>query len=199
MAWSDAQICAQVFAGNIDAYTTLYEQYKKSIYNYIRQFSNYDQEATDTITTDVFITLFNYCQKNIVTNFRSLAYTTARRLSINWFEKHKNVSYVSNDEQRDTFVDEKTLQANEQLERNYRQEKLTECLRYLKSEYREVLYLYYFEQKDYQSIGELIGMTKNTVWTMISRAKKKLHTIIEQQWLLDVFTDYYQDNHEKDT
>ena len=69
----------------------------------------------------------------------------------------------------------------------YRKEALYQCLEHLSPEHREVLYLYFFDQKDYNQIADLIGSNKNSVGTMISRAKKKLQSIAKSNWFDHIF------------
>jgi len=54
----------------------------------------------------------------------------------------------------------------------------------LDNKYKEVIILYYFEQKDYSEIAQILGTSKNTVGSWIKRAKDKLKEIIENDDLL---------------
>ena len=54
----------------------------------------------------------------------------------------------------------------------------------LKPQYAEVLILYYFEEMRYEEIAEIIKSNKNTVGTLLSRAKQQVKVLIEGDTLL---------------
>jgi len=190
MTYWDKHYLTQLYHGESQAYSFLYEKYKKKIYNYIWNFLNYDTEAATAITTDVFIKLFEYWSKNLVENFNALAYRTAHNLSVNWINKRQKETYIKDDKQRDEMQD-KWIDSHDNMKANtnkeYRKDALHQCLEHLSPDQREVLYLYFFEQKDYNEIADLIGSNKNSVGTMISRAKKKLQSIAESNWFQNIF------------
>jgi DNA-directed RNA polymerase specialized sigma24 family protein len=46
--------------------------------------------------------------------------------------------------------------------------------------------LYYYEDKSYEEIAQIIGSNKNTVWTLLSQAKKKLQEFVNREWTRDI-------------
>ena len=46
--------------------------------------------------------------------------------------------------------------------------------------YREVIHLYYYEGYSAQEIGEILGISANTVYTRLARARKKLKGRLEE-------------------
>ena len=61
---------------------------------------------------------------------------------------------------------------------------LQSILSQLDPQYSEVLILYYFEEMKYEEIAEIIGSNKNTVGTLLSRAKQQVRLLIEKDALL---------------
>jgi RNA polymerase sigma-70 factor, ECF subfamily len=53
------------------------------------------------------------------------------------------------------------------------------ALRKIKPKYREVIVLYYFEEKSYEEIATILGLSTNSVGTKIRRAKQQLKKILE--------------------
>ena len=53
-----------------------------------------------------------------------------------------------------------------------------EAVRELPKKYRDVVYLYYYEGYPAQQIGEILGKNVNTVYTLLTRAKKQLREIL---------------------
>ena len=55
-----------------------------------------------------------------------------------------------------------------------------EELKQLPVNYRNVIYLYYYEEYTIAEIGEILGKSPNTVSTWLRRARKKLKDILEE-------------------
>ncbi|MEI8253905.1 MAG: sigma factor-like helix-turn-helix DNA-binding protein [bacterium] len=51
--------------------------------------------------------------------------------------------------------------------------------------FRDVLYLYYYEEKSYDEIADIIESNKNSVGTMISNGKKALKEKIKDEKILE--------------
>ncbi|MCX6779834.1 MAG: RNA polymerase sigma factor, partial [Candidatus Magasanikbacteria bacterium] len=63
---------------------------------------------------------------------------------------------------------------NEHIDNKQMREKISEGLSELKEKYREPLILYYFEQKSYEEISDILRLPRNTVGVLIMRGKEKL-------------------------
>jgi DNA-directed RNA polymerase specialized sigma24 family protein len=59
----------------------------------------------------------------------------------------------------------------------------------LDKKHRESVYLYFYEQKSYDEIADIVWSNKNTVWTIISQWKKRIKEIIIRNWLENVLYD----------
>jgi RNA polymerase sigma-70 factor (ECF subfamily) len=57
---------------------------------------------------------------------------------------------------------------------------LQEAIKNLDVKYQVVIDLYYFEQKSYEEISEITNIKLGTVKSRLSRAKKKIQRIMEQ-------------------
>ena len=58
---------------------------------------------------------------------------------------------------------------------------MEECLSKIKEKYREPIILYYFEQKSYEEISDILRLPRNTVGTLIMRGKKMLKEYLLQE------------------
>lgn len=50
----------------------------------------------------------------------------------------------------------------------------------LPTHYRNVIYLYYYEEYTIPEIAEILGKSKNTISSQLQRARKKLKKILEE-------------------
>jgi RNA polymerase sigma-70 factor (ECF subfamily) len=62
-----------------------------------------------------------------------------------------------------------------------KKEGLAKKMAMLELKYREVLLLYYMEEKSYEEISEIIRVPVSTVGVLIMRAKKKLRELYEKK------------------
>lgn len=177
----DSQLVKRVQNGDGYAFEQLYLRYKQPIYNYCWTLLNYNTQDAISVTSDVFIKIYEYLKNHQVENIKALLYTTAHNESLNLIASHRG-------ERRDQFTElfEETVEDNEDknekhlLELSFKQEILQDLLKHLDEQSREILYLVYYEEKSYEEIAELLHLKKNTVGTLLSRAKKKLQELASQ-------------------
>lgn len=185
---SDEQLCLAVFQWDDWAFDYIYEEWKDRLYSYIWTFLNYNDEDALNVSSDVFVKLYKYLKQKSVTNLKSFLYTIARNESINLISSRKSENIKEYESALlDNLVSEPEFKS--QINEQYRSQILKFFLQSLDSNFREVLYLYYFEWKDYMEIAQIISSNKNTVWTIISRWKSKLKELIETAGYSNVFTE----------
>jgi len=63
-------------------------------------------------------------------------------------------------------------------------EKMKQCLDELEAKYREPLVLYYFEDKSYREISDILRIPAKTVGTFIFRGKRILKTICQKREII---------------
>ena len=71
----------------------------------------------------------------------------------------------------------------EEVDKNLFKEKVSRALGELKEKYREPFILYFFEQKTYEEISEILRVPKSTVGVLILRAKKILKEILQKSYV----------------
>ncbi|MEF2175703.1 MAG: RNA polymerase sigma factor [Candidatus Absconditabacteria bacterium] len=185
---NDEQLCLAIFQGDDGAFDYLYEEWKDRLYSYIWTFLNYNDEDALNVTSDVFVKLYKYLKQKSVTNLKPFLYKIARNESINLISSRKSENIK---EYESTILESLVTdpEFKSQINEQYRSQILKSFLQSLDSNFREVLYLYYFEGKDYMEIAQIISSNKNTVGTIISRGKAKLKELIETAGYSNVFTE----------
>ena len=107
-------------------------------------------------------------------SFKTWLYTIARNTAIDYLRRNKRESVPL--EECPHLADE------EDLERSYihQEEKLLmhKCMKQLKPEYRQVLWLSYFEGFSYQQIGRVMKKTTHGVETLAYRARVALKNLM---------------------
>lgn len=180
---SDEQLVFLIQEWKTTAFEEIYERRNKKIYAYLRNLLNYNYDDTVSLTSDVFIKLYQYIKKEKITNLRWFIYRLAHNIAIDWIRANKTHKDISLDQ---TYLQE-TLsyidQHKHHLQVSFKQKLFERLLTYLDIQQRNVLYLFYQEKKTYQEIADIIWANKNSVWTIVFNAKKKLNELAKIHWL----------------
>jgi RNA polymerase sigma factor (sigma-70 family) len=62
-------------------------------------------------------------------------------------------------------------------------------LEQLQPKEREIIHLFYYEGKSYEEIAEYLWSNKNTIWTMILQAKKKIKEFVTREWTQKILSE----------
>jgi RNA polymerase sigma-70 factor (ECF subfamily) len=89
-----------------------------------------------------------------------------------WRRKKVRPQEYSLDEARDNGKDTDEKNFSDELDKKFTSQRVQKLLKLLQPEYREVLYLYYYEDRNYDEIADIIQRPPGTVAALISRAKK---------------------------
>ncbi|WP_088102849.1 sigma-70 family RNA polymerase sigma factor [Halalkalibacter urbisdiaboli] len=139
------------------------------IYSYVKQ-----QDVAEDLAQDVFLKVF---QKIEQYEHRSSFKTWLFRIAINsskdyiksWHVRHVEANdYINaaSDEHSETPEDRVLVKSDE--------EELVNYILSLPLKYREVIYLFYYEECSTQMISQLLKVNENTVKTRLFQARKKL-------------------------
>ena len=179
-AQEDESIAALVQSGTTDAFAVLVERYEKKMTRYANKFLYNYQDREDAVQ-DVFIKAYQNIQ-NFRTSerFSPWIYRIAHNTFINVVrtQSREKVSFFDTDQLFAANVpDENEEQVREQsLDR----EMLEQCLDKLDVKYREVLVLFYFEEKDYNEIAEIIRIPRATVGVRLARGRERLRNAYDE-------------------
>ncbi len=127
-----------------------------------------DIYSAEDIMEDVFAELI-YRKKHFDCEnaFRAYLYKTARNKALNYIKR--NSRYVSDEDVDEPSEDETVL--TEQVFSGERNRMLAECLASLNDDYREALYLIYFEELSYEQASRVMKKSKKQIDNLVSRAK----------------------------
>ncbi|SFC91634.1 RNA polymerase sigma-70 factor, ECF subfamily [Bacillus sp. OV322] len=140
------------------------------------------KEVAEDLTQDIFIK----CYKSLHTyNGKSKLRTWLWRIAINtckdylksWYNKRVLVS-----EEEPPNMSTKSDEIEEAVIQKDEDSRLVSAVMSLPIEYREVVYLYYYEELPIKEISVLIDTKENTVKTRLRKAKKLLKEGIEDQY-----------------
>ena len=104
-------------------------------------------------------------------------YKTARNLALRHRNKHR-LSFLRLEEL--DFEPQSDVLADTELSRRERSRQLYDALEKLKAEYREALYLVYFEDMSYRNAATVMNQSEGQITKLVYRGKQNLKAILEQ-------------------
>ena len=176
---SDEQLAVAVREVDKELYGELIRRYSVKIGHYLRKFIRDNDELEDVLQL-VFIKAYrNLFDFNSKYKFSPWLYRIAHNEALNFLKKYKREK-VYLDETEWEIVDEK-MNLNDKMDVKFLKEDIEKGLGKMKDKYREVLILYFFEQKTYEEIGEIMRLSRNTVGVLLMRAKEILKQILKEE------------------
>ncbi|PIR73371.1 MAG: hypothetical protein COU40_02840 [Candidatus Moranbacteria bacterium CG10_big_fil_rev_8_21_14_0_10_35_21] len=176
---SDSDAIKLVKEGKTDIFEKIIERYQGKLFFYIFRLTGDREEARDLLQ-DVFIKAYrNIASFDIERKFSSWIYRIAHNEAINYLKRKSLKRFISWEDvssAKDTMEMNSGEESVSKLwERKDEIKEVNVAVNKLPIKYKQVLLLKYFSDKSYEEIGEILGKPVNTVGTLISRAKKKLH------------------------
>ena len=170
ISYTDQELIELCLAGQEMGYSKLYEKYVKQIYNSISRLV-VDDVIAEELTQELFISIFADIKKLKEINYLGSWF---KKIAINKAISHlrKKKIYFSEIE----FVQD-VIEEDVDEDINYKEAKAAEILSLIEKlsvENRTILNLFLFENMSHEDIGNILGISANTVRSKYHRAKKKI-------------------------
>ena len=155
------------------AFSELLDVYQERLYWHIRKIVATHENADDVLQ-NTFIRIY----KNILkfeekSSLHTWMYRIALNVAISFYRKEKKWSTKSDYYNEESIFRIEEDKSEEKTELDYHLKLLQEFIHSL-NELNKALILLYLEEKSYEEIAEILGITKTNVATKISRIKIKL-------------------------
>jgi RNA polymerase sigma-70 factor (ECF subfamily) len=164
----------------------LYQRYMDLLYGVCLKYFKDTEIAKDAVLA-IFEELIVKLQKHEVENFKSWIYQVAKNHCLMQLRKDKKFTKAQVDPE--IMQNEEIVHLNGELEKEENFKQLDYCLGQLKAEQRQVVELFYLQNKCYKEISEETGMEWNTVRSYIQNGKRNLKICMDQQKLQTHFDD----------
>ena len=175
---SDETVYRRYLDGEQSAADLLVEKYGDALTLYINGYLKDMHEAED-LMIEAFSQIF--AKERPITGagaFQAYLYKTARNLAFRHRKKHR-LSFLRFDEL--DFEPQSDVPADSALDRSERSRQLYDALEKLKPEYREALYLVYFEEMSYRNAATVMNQSEGQITKLVYRGKQNLKAILEQE------------------
>lgn len=175
---SDETVYRRYLDGEQNAADLLVEKYGDPLTLYINGYLKDMHEAED-LMIEAFSQIF--AKERPITgegSFQAYLYKTARNLALRHRKKHR-LRFLRFEEL--DFEPQSSALADTELSRMERSRQLYAALEKLKAEYREALYLVYFEDMSYRSAAAVMNKSEGQITKLVYRGKQSLKAILEQE------------------
>jgi RNA polymerase sigma-70 factor (ECF subfamily) len=166
---------------NPDVFATIIYRYEKQLLRYIRRISGVPIEDAQDILQESFLRVYrNLNDFDASLTFSSWIYRIVYNATVSVYRKCK-----SRPEGNRVDVDDDVLHriaGNENILESVEQDDIARRVRLvidtLPEKYHEVIVLYYFEEKTYREISDILRKPEGSVATLLSRAKRRLRKML---------------------
>lgn len=167
----------------------LVTRYERKLSKYIYRISGLAGEIVSDLLQEIFIRVYqNLNDFDDSFSFSSWIYRIAHNVTISYLRSNKkelNIVSINDESFAEKFID--LLPSNVDLFKSLEKKNVSEivnsALMKLPEKYREVLVLFYLEEKSYKEISDILKRSIDSVAVLINRAKSKLKP--ELKFLID--------------
>ncbi|MDA0712323.1 MAG: sigma-70 family RNA polymerase sigma factor [bacterium] len=175
---SDAEILAEVAAGNIDAYGKIVGRYRGRLYNFVFRFVS-DRETAEDIVQETFLRAFRKRKEyRAIANFSTWLFTIAGNLAKSELRRRKRwrLFSIHRDDDSETGIElpDETYRPDKVAESSLADDHIHDAIAALPDNYRQVILLRDVEGMAYQEIAEIVDCPVGTVKSRVNRARLKL-------------------------
>ncbi|HHZ02784.1 MAG TPA: sigma-70 family RNA polymerase sigma factor [Tissierellia bacterium] len=174
--------------GNIDAFEELIKDYKKSAYNIALRMLRNVEDAED-VSQEAWIKIFKSIRNfNMESSFKVWMYRIVVNTCID-FKRKKNINAVSIDETLDLGsgseiqreIADDSNNPDILIDRNYDTQMVNDAINKLEDSFKTIIILRDIQGFTYKEISEILSCNLGTVKSRLSRARKNLKEVLENE------------------
>ena len=173
---TDENIASQVQKGEKEKYSLIVVRYQDKLYRYAMYLIKDSEMAADAVQNSFIKAYININSFKTSKKFSSWIYRITHNEVMNLLAKNKKYLQMS-----DKIDYQSDLDLEDDLVKKELVKMANKCLDQIPFLYKEPLTLYFLEEKSYEEIGDILKIPINTVGTRISRGKKIMQNICQNQ------------------
>lgn len=166
-----------VRTSNKELYREIINRYQVRLFTYARYIIGDDDKAKDAVQ-EAFIKAYrNLNSFDANKKFSSWIYRITHNEAINIIKKYKRETTLPDESRLPMTEDAHIEKLLEQAEQNEAVQQLIEALPVM---YKEVIVLFFIEEKSYEEISDILRIPLGTVGIRISRGKDRLRQLLSE-------------------
>jgi RNA polymerase sigma-70 factor (ECF subfamily) len=170
---TDEEVVELVQKGDKNKFGEIVERYQEKLFWYVKGVINQNNEEVEDVVQEVFLSSYeNILSFDCNKKFSSWIYRIAHNKAIDTFRK-KRVKKESIEDYDEFFGNDDKLLEELQIDKE-KEESVEKAINKLELKYKEVVRLYYFDQKSYDEISDILRIPTGNVGVLLFRAKSIL-------------------------
>ena len=165
--------------GDDDGIVRIIKDYKDGLMLYLNSFVQNIHTAED-LTEDTFVRLIarrpRFSEKS---TFKTWLYAIGRNVALDHLRKNAHLPTVTGEEVLALMADEADVARN--YIKTEQKLQLHDALKRLEPQYRQVLYLVYFEDLQNAQVAAVMGKSRKQIENLVYRAKRSLKSELEKE------------------
>ena len=174
----DTLIAAYRQSGDLKMLALLYQRYLDLLYGVCLKYLG-EPEASKDAVMDIFEELTQKLSKHDVSYFKGWLYTLAKNHCLMKLRTSNRLKTRGLDPENVQTAED--LHLNESVEKEEQLGRLSKCIETLNADQREVVELFYLQNKCYKEIETITGLQWNKVRSHIQNGRRNLKICMEQQ------------------
>jgi RNA polymerase sigma-70 factor (ECF subfamily) len=176
-----SDLWAMASADDHHAYNLIHKNLYPGLYNYLFQMVK-DDDVADDLLQDLFVKIWDKRKQiGVINNLKAYFFTAARSMAINYFRKVKlQASKLENFIQPEIAFSAEDILISGEDDMGLK-ERMTLALNTLPARQREIIYLKYYQEMEYQKIAEITGIQYQSVVNHVFRALQTLRAEFQLQ------------------
>lgn len=179
---TDGELVAAVLAGDRERFQPLVERYQGAIFGYLYRLLNQNADAAQDLTQEVFLKAYQaLASYDAARPLAPWLYRIAHNEAANRLRaqrRHPEARLEPNGWDRLAADAEDSPEAQNAAAQE--REAVRRALGEIKPKYRQALTLYYYEDRAYREIAEIMAVPAATVATLIRRGRRQLAKRLER-------------------
>ncbi len=175
---NEEELVKRAKQGNMTAFQQLVEIHYPIVEKFAYQLGNRHDEIED-ITQEVFIRVYRFLDQFTKAKFSTWLYKITLNVTRDFARKRQSnlrkVFKIQQDYQKDHYPETEA-----EVIRNEEDRMLHLAIQKLDEKYRIPIVLFYFHEKKYEEIAEIMSISLSTVKTRILRGKTMLKKVLEE-------------------
>lgn len=175
---NDSDLYQKMIDGDVEALKEVLELYGKKLIYFINGYIN-DLTYAEDIMEDSFCDLIISGKKfRSDSSFKTYLFAIAKNKAYDHIKKSSRLRTVSLDDAREISDDMQLLE--EYIVNDEEKRDLHRAMDSLNEDYRQALYLFYFEDMSYEEIGKVLHKSTRQIKNILYRAKQSLKVKLKE-------------------
>ncbi len=175
----DAEAYFRYLNGDDTGLTEMVERYGANLIFFIHRYVK-NVDIAEDLMQETFCDLIFYKNRyKGKSSFKTYLFSIARNKAVDHIKREMRFSHKPVEDVQKNLEDEKKLES--MVIQKMENKNLYHAMEQLNEDYRNVLYLFYFENLSYEEIGKVLKKTARQIKNLSYRAKQSLRAIMEKE------------------